>query len=81
MNPRILFEVFIHKVDGLSDDHKIGSSLSVAGLPSSYLLRFSSSGRRVIHSLHLLVSVCGTLSPSAATLRVLQRPRETFTSE
>jgi len=24
VNPRISFEVFIHKVDGLSDDHKIG---------------------------------------------------------
>jgi Ras-related GTP-binding protein C/D len=23
-NPKIAFEVFIHKVDGLSDDHKIG---------------------------------------------------------
>jgi hypothetical protein len=26
INPRIKFEVFIHKVDGLSDDHKIGMS-------------------------------------------------------
>ena len=25
INPNISFEVFIHKVDGLSDDHKIGS--------------------------------------------------------
>jgi Ras-related GTP-binding protein C/D len=25
VNPRISFEVFIHKVDGLSDDHKIGA--------------------------------------------------------
>ena len=24
VNPNIKFEVFIHKVDGLSDDHKIG---------------------------------------------------------
>lgn len=24
VNPTIKFEVFIHKVDGLSDDHKIG---------------------------------------------------------
>lgn len=24
VNPDIIFEVFIHKVDGLSDDHKIG---------------------------------------------------------
>jgi hypothetical protein len=24
VNPSIYFEVFIHKVDGLSDDHKIG---------------------------------------------------------
>eukprot|EP00002_Diphylleia_rotans_P005154 TRINITY_DN1427_c0_g1_i2.p1 TRINITY_DN1427_c0_g1~~TRINITY_DN1427_c0_g1_i2.p1 ORF type:complete len:193 (-),score=38.23 TRINITY_DN1427_c0_g1_i2:239-817(-) len=24
VNPKITFEVFIHKVDGLSDDHKIG---------------------------------------------------------
>ena len=26
VNPNISFEVFIHKVDGLSDDHKIGQS-------------------------------------------------------
>lgn len=26
VNPDISFEVFIHKVDGLSDDHKIGMS-------------------------------------------------------
>ena len=24
MNPNIKFEVFIHKVDGISDDHKMG---------------------------------------------------------
>lgn len=29
VNPNIKFEVFIHKVDGLSDDHKIGKSLAV----------------------------------------------------
>ena len=28
VNPNITFEVFIHKVDGLSDDHKIGESPS-----------------------------------------------------
>ena len=27
VNPNIKFEVFIHKVDGLSDDHKIGKKL------------------------------------------------------
>ena len=27
VNPNITFEVFIHKVDGLSDDHKIGASV------------------------------------------------------
>lgn len=26
VNPNIKFEVFIHKVDGLSDDHKIGKN-------------------------------------------------------
>jgi hypothetical protein len=29
VNPDIIFEVFIHKVDGLSDDHKIGASSAV----------------------------------------------------
>ena len=28
VNPNIKFEVFIHKVDGLSDDHKIGKSVT-----------------------------------------------------
>ena len=27
VNPKITFEGFIHKVDGLSDDHKIGAFL------------------------------------------------------
>ena len=27
VNPNIKFEVFIHKVDGLSDDHKIGKDI------------------------------------------------------
>ena len=26
VNPKIFFEVFIHKVDGLSDDHKRGTA-------------------------------------------------------
>ena len=29
INPKIKFEVFIHKVDGLSDDHKIESQRDI----------------------------------------------------
>ena len=29
VNPNIKFEVFIHKVDGLTDDHKIGKCLCI----------------------------------------------------
>ncbi|KAH3748485.1 hypothetical protein DPMN_182931 [Dreissena polymorpha] len=29
MNPKIKFEVFIHKVDGLSDDHKIDAQRDI----------------------------------------------------
>lgn len=34
INPKIKFEVFIHKVDGLSDDAKIGTDLfGIKSLP------------------------------------------------
>ena len=30
MNPQIRFEIFIHKVDGLSDDHKIETQRDIS---------------------------------------------------
>lgn len=39
VNPNITFEVFIHKVDGLSDDHKIGATFSLS-LPSFFFSLF-----------------------------------------
>ena len=38
VNPNIKFEVFIHKVDGLSDDHKIGGFNLLAFGESNILL-------------------------------------------
>ena len=36
VNPNISFEVFIHKVDGLSDDHKIGRDSSIQTHKTSF---------------------------------------------
>jgi hypothetical protein len=35
INPKISFEIFIHKVDGLSDEHKIGMRLLACLLRAS----------------------------------------------
>lgn len=37
VNPNITFEVFIHKVDGLSDDHKVRSVLRLAAVRAEAL--------------------------------------------
>ena len=36
VNPKISFEVFIHKVDGISDDFKIGNECMILNVLSSF---------------------------------------------
>jgi len=52
VNPNIKFEVFIHKVDGLSDDHKIGKEkyIQPLGYYSSMWAALGNIGSQLLQS-------------------------------
>ena len=56
VNPEIKFEVFIHKVDGLSDDHKIETQRDIHQRANDDL--HDSGMSQLLLRSHLLLSTC-----------------------
>jgi Ras-related GTP-binding protein C/D len=67
INPKIKFEVFIHKVDGLSDDHKIETQRDIhqratddlvdAGLENLHLRFVHNIYMYILNRQHILIIV------------------------
>lgn len=53
VNPEINFEVFIHKVDGLSDDHKIETQRDIHQRANDHLADASLEKLHLRYDLHI----------------------------